>query len=316
MRKNIFYVFIFLVLTGCKTEKISLKFLNEFVVKDSLKFEKAIVGGISGIDFYNNKYYMVIDDARNPRILVGDILIKEDSIKSVDFKQTIRVDSVNQFYKNNVLDLESIFVVNDQINLVSEGSIRKGKSPAIFTVNSFGKIKESIEIPSYFKANSIAKPKHNATFESSSKSIDKKGYWVAMEGPLQADGEEPTFHKTKSPVRITYFNNETKKPIIEIIIPALLVDREKGKKFIKVYWDGIKFTIKFVDAEAMIIKTKAKIITSKLSNFPRISVGFVSILFIFSGSCLKKASIPETINNAKNEKINKFKIKLKFPFLS
>ena len=84
------------------------------------------------------------------------------------------------------------------------------------------------------------------------------------------------------------------------------MDKEKGKKFTKVYWDGIKLTIKLVDAEAIIIKTKAKIITCKLSNLPRISVGFVNILFKFSGSCFKKASMPETINNAKKEKINKF----------
>ncbi|WP_028889311.1 esterase-like activity of phytase family protein [Tenacibaculum ovolyticum] len=211
MKIKLFYIVVFLVFTGCKTEKISLKFLNEFIVKDSLVFENTIVGGISGIDFSNNQYYMVVDDSKNPRILVGDILIKDDSIESVEFKQTIKVDSVSQFYKDNVLDLESIFVVNDQINLVSEGSIRKGKSPVIFTVNSLGKIQDKIKIPSYFKANSLAKPKHNATFESSSKSIDKKGYWVAMEGPLAADGEEPTFHKTESPIRITYFNNETKK---------------------------------------------------------------------------------------------------------
>ena len=42
----------------------------------------------------------------------------------------------------------------------------------------------------------------------------------------------------------------------------------------------------------------------------------VSILDKFSEFCFKKASIPETINNAKKEKIIKFKIKLKFPFLS
>ena len=32
----------------------------------------------------------------------------------------------------------------------------------------------------------------------------------------------------------------------------------KGKKFIKVYWDGIKLAIKLVDADAIIIKIKAK----------------------------------------------------------
>ena len=195
--------------SACKTEKISLKFLNEFVVKDSLRFKNTIVGGISGIDYSNNQYYMVVDDAMNPRILIGDILIKRDSIKSVDFKKVIRLDSSSVFYKKNTLDLESVFVENHQINLVSEGSIKKGKNPAVFKIDSLGKFTEITTIPAYFNACSKAKPKHNAVFESSSKSYDKKGFWVAMEAPLKADGEEPTFHKTQSPIRITYFDKKT-----------------------------------------------------------------------------------------------------------
>ena len=88
------------------------------------------------------------------------------------------------------------------------------------------------------------------------------------------------------------------------------------EKLINEYCDGIKFAIKLVDAEAIIIKIKTKFVISKLSNFPIISEGFVSILFKFSGSCFKKASIPETINKAEKEKIIKFNIKLRFPLLS
>ena len=36
----------------------------------------------------------------------------------------------------------------------------------------------------------------------------------------------------------------------------------------------------------------------------------------FQDSCFKNASTPATINKAKNEKIIKFKIKLKFPFFN
>jgi hypothetical protein len=53
--------------------------------------------------------------------------------------------------------------------------------------------------------------KHNAAFEASSKSIDKKGFWTAIEAPLKADGDEPGFKKTSSPIRITYFNKTSKK---------------------------------------------------------------------------------------------------------
>ena len=64
------------------------------------------------------------------------------------------------------------------------------------------------------------------------------------------------------------------------------------------------------------IKTKTKLVISKLSNFPIISVGLVNILFKFSGSCFKKPSAPATIKTVINEKITRFNSKLKFPFFN
>ena len=52
-----------------------------------------------------------------------------------------------------------------------------------------------------------------------------------------------------------------------------------GIKFIKEYWEGIKFETKFVEIEATIIKSKAIIVIVKLSNFPIISFGLVKIEF-------------------------------------
>ena len=78
----------------------------------------------------------------------------------------------------------------------------------------------------------------------------------------------------------------------------------------------MKFAIKLVDADAMIINAKAKFMIIRLFNLPIISVGFVSIRSKFSGFCFKNASIPATINKARNENITKFNIKLKFPFFN
>ena len=91
---------------------------------------------------------------------------------------------------------------------------------------------------------------------------------------------------------------------------------DEGNKLIRVYCEGIKFAIKLVEAVAKIIKIKTKFVIKILSNVPIISVGFVRILKLFSGSNFKKASTQVTINITKNEKITKFNIKLKFPFFS
>ena len=63
-------------------------------------------------------------------------------------------------------------------------------------------------------------------------------------------------------------------------IDKKITEEIQGIKFIKVYCEGIKLAIRFVDAEAIIIKIKTKFVINKLSNFPIISVGFVSILVI------------------------------------
>ena len=78
----------------------------------------------------------------------------------------------------------------------------------------------------------------------------------------------------------------------------------------------MKLAIKLVDAEAIIINIKTKLVISKLSNDPIMSVGFVNILDKFSGFCFKKESTPATINKAKKEKITRFNIRLKFPFFN
>ena len=77
------------------------------------------------------------------------------------------------------------------------------------------------------------------------------------------------------------------KPKIAIIKLELFKVKEDGIKLISVYCEGIKLAIRFVDAEAIKIKHKTKLVISKLFNDPIISVGFVSILDNLSGSVLE-----------------------------
>ena len=253
--KNIFLcLFIVLVFLSCKREcNIQLKFVDEHVVQDSLEYQNTIIGGISGIDYHKNKYYMVVDDAREPRVLVGDIQITNDKIKAVEFTNLFRLnDTTTRFYKDNALDLESIFVDDlERINLVSEGKIYKGKDPSIFTIDKKETFVEQIQIPDYFNANSKAKPKHNGTFEGSSKSYNNKGFWVAMEAPIKADGEEPTFHKTQSPIRITYFDNLTKKATKQFAYQLEKIDKPaKGK----INLNGVTAILEYTESQFFVIE--------------------------------------------------------------
>ncbi len=215
MKKIIFTFFVVFQFASCKTEsKVQLNFLDEYVIADSLKYKSTIIGGLSGVDYANGYFYFVVDDSRDPRFVKSKIKFEKDTILSIDFVDVVSLnDSTETFYKNTFLDLESIFVDEEtqEVNFVSEGSIVKGESPSVFTTDTLGELVHNYNIPNYFIPNDIAKLKHNGAFEGSSKSSNNKGFWVAMESPLLTDGDEPTFNKTSSPIRITYFDKTSKK---------------------------------------------------------------------------------------------------------
>ena len=210
-RKIVFCLVICLFFLSCqKRNHTQLFFLDEYVLQDSISFKNTIIGGLSGIDYANGFYYLVVDDARNPRFLKAKIKIEESKIINVDFADVFFLnDSSSVFYKENALDLESIFVdeKTQEVYFASEGSIRKNKKPSIFKTDKKGKFITNFLLPNNLTA--LENIKHNAVFEASTKSIDKKGFWVAMEGVLKNDGKEPTFTKTSSPIRITYFDKTT-----------------------------------------------------------------------------------------------------------
>lgn len=208
----VFLIFIGIVFS-CKTGKdLQLNFLSEYVLEDTLLLKNTQIGGLSGLDYSNGFYYFVVDDPKYPRFLKGNIGIEKGKIVGINFEEvTILKDSNTNFYNENTLDLESIFVDEEkqQINFSSEGAIRNGRRPTIFTTDFSGKFISEYELPKSLQ--NLENIKHNGVLEGSSKSTDKKGFWAVMEAPLKNDGVEPGFTKTQSPVRITYFNTETKK---------------------------------------------------------------------------------------------------------
>lgn len=205
--QKINFLFLFLTIIGCrslesnKSETLKLKFLDEYILPKNTLIEGTVVGGLSGIDYKDGTYYLVCDDAKNPRIYKAQIDIYNSQIENIDIQNEIEVkDSIHY------LDLESIRYDEQkrQIFLTSEGHINTGKDPLFFSVDQTGNLKKIFNLPKAFMANSLEKPRHNATLEGLSLSVDKKGYWIAMELPLEIDGPAPKLKKTKSPIRITY----------------------------------------------------------------------------------------------------------------
>ena len=194
---------------GCKSvdvkthNELELKFLDEFILDENIMIDSTLVGGLSGIDYSDGLYYLVCDDASNPRFYEANIEITNTEISNVTIEKVVRIKDTSKY-----LDLESIRYDTEKncILLTSEGHIKNQKKPLFISINESGKIEDDFIIPSAFYPNSIEKPRHNGTLEGLSLSQGNKGYWIAMELPLEVDGLEPQLTKTTSPVRITYIN--------------------------------------------------------------------------------------------------------------
>ena len=67
MKNILYFLLAFLTLYSCtKKREVSLVFLDEYVVKDSLVLNNSFIGGLSGIDYSDGFFYFVVDDSRNP----------------------------------------------------------------------------------------------------------------------------------------------------------------------------------------------------------------------------------------------------------
>lgn len=219
MKKAFFLLVISISLFGCKsskigsTENLQVRFLDEFVIPENINFEGTVVGGLSGIDYHQGEYFLVSDQSTDPRFYTVKIHIAKENMDSISFEKVTMLNTDIENQKKAHFDLEGILYDSskERFILASEGAIKSGKDPMIFTTSEEGKILEVLETPENFKAESAKKPRNNGTFEGLARSFDQKGIWVAMELPLKTDGPKPKLFRTKSPVRITYFDLESGK---------------------------------------------------------------------------------------------------------
>ncbi len=215
MKKWLFVLPLLIFITSCGTSKkldttrLELTLLDDYIIPEDLEIGGTLVGGLSGIDFHAGKYYLVCDHSGNPRFYKADILLNRAEIDTVIFSEVIELNKNNEFFKKNTLDLEAIRYDKNrnEIVLTSEGSIQKGQDPAIFHVTPAGEFIKKYDLPEYFHASGDQKPRNNGVFEGLAAS-GRGGYWAGMELPLEKDGSKPKLFPTKSPIRITHFNQE------------------------------------------------------------------------------------------------------------
>ena len=217
MKRILLAAFLGIFLTGCKstrlgtTNNVQVRFLDDYTIPADAQVEGTQVGGLSGIDYHDGSYYIVSDHPSNPRFYKAEIEISEEKIDTVKLVSVVQLDKSQAALSDAHLDLESIIYdpASEKFILSSEGSIKGGKDPMLFSISETGEFIDSFSIPENLLAESIKKPRNNGTLEGLTASYDKQGVWAAMELPLKTDGPKPKLIRTKSPVRITYFDKKT-----------------------------------------------------------------------------------------------------------
>ena len=113
MKSTLYTIFFVIVFVSCtKSKNITISFINEFTIPDSTYFNGNVIGGLSGVDFYYNDYYFIVDDAKNPRVLVADILFGRDTINQIKppifwKDKPIYLKLLNKWHKQKVLEVLS-----------------------------------------------------------------------------------------------------------------------------------------------------------------------------------------------------------------
>ncbi len=208
-----------------------MKFLDEYIIQDSLMHSGFKIGGLSGVDYVNDTLYFVVDDGRKPRVVLATMKLQDQKVDSLDFFKTIELkDSASTFFNKTYLDVESIFVDQEsgRMHITSEGSINYKVKPLIFSLNLDGKDPITYEIPKYL--SNLENHHHNKSFEASSRSFDGNGFWFTTEAPLKQDGELASFSDTNSPIRFSYFDYASNKVTKQFAYPLGKIDlAPKGK---------------------------------------------------------------------------------------
>jgi hypothetical protein len=243
MKKIILIGVLFILTWSCKSTKQSqettkttvsaLKFIGEQIIPKNTYIDSVLVGGLSSIDYAQGKYYAISDDKNKPiRFYELALDYNLNGFHTVFINKQITINS-----KTEEVDPEALrYDINSKHFIwTSEGSIRRGVSPAIFEISNKGDFVKEIPIASQFQAQKGKEkgPRQNGTFECLSMAEDSNFIWVGMELPLREDGKEPRLEKGKYPVRISKINKNSGEIVFQFVyeLDAIPKDSKPAGKF-------------------------------------------------------------------------------------
>ncbi|MEH2241291.1 esterase-like activity of phytase family protein [Nostoc sp.] len=221
-------IFLFTNLFTNPVEVSSIEFIGEATLPKGLIFNKAEIGGLSGITYdpKSNLYYAISDD-RGQKANAHFYTMKIDLSKGYLQKGGVFPVSVttllnenSQTFRPGETDTEGIALTNKaSVFISSEGDAGKLINPFIkeFSLSSGREIK-TLPIPNKFLPDKSSKKgiRNNLAFESLTITPDKKHLFTATENALIQDGvaAKPNIG---SPCRILQYNLLNNQPEKEFL---------------------------------------------------------------------------------------------------
>jgi hypothetical protein len=193
------------------TETTGLVFVDEYIIPADVSFQETRVGGLSGVDYSNDKWCLISDDSNASRFYTADIVFNNAGFTDFQFSSVVPLKNASGVnFDDGTNDPEAIRIDGDRIVWTSEGNINSNQPPSINFSNTQGVLNDTATIASrYNDFSENSGPRQNGTFEGLSLSTDNQGYWVSMELPLKQDGPAPTTVDTNSHIRVAFIDKTT-----------------------------------------------------------------------------------------------------------
>ena len=203
-------------------DSLSISFIDQYVLPNNLFLDSTNIGGLSSIDFAENKHWYLISDDRSEyspaRFYKAHIEYDEKKIETVKIEAvTLLKNEKGELYHSQSMDPEAIRYNNRSKTLfyASEGGRTKGnRAPFIREMDTLGNILKTFDIPGMFNYYENKGLRENGGFESLAFENDTI-IWFANELPLIEDSEVPVYGGGKTPIRLTKFDIKNDKLLAE-----------------------------------------------------------------------------------------------------
>ncbi|MEK2646703.1 esterase-like activity of phytase family protein [Bdellovibrio sp. BCCA] len=264
----------FLVLmVSVQAHALRLEYVGETSIPTGTKFEKATIGGLSGMVWSDNTLYALSDDkgrAGEPRFFEFDLKIDKKTVtltpKKVHFITSLPMEGD----KPAGLDPEGLVRLLDGDFLISsEGNndAKPREMPRIFRVNADGKWKSDFPIPDKFLPETTGQQKkgiqNNAAFEGLTSFADGKFVFTSTESSLAQDyisGEEINGDW----IRILKYEDKGQqgyKPVAEYAYRVdAFKDNQKGKEVFR----GVSEILALSEAKMLVLERGVRIFSKNL----------------------------------------------------